>query len=127
MKMLAQMFAQLFSKFERARGNQIDVLTHARLADIGINSLCTKHNCIIAPAQKLEHSVMNRRQRQWFAHGKLLECKGSGVEHRLKYTLLAPLLQDSPFQMEWRQSALPSVDRQSNSLRQPQSLQKQPT
>src|SRR5882672_1246912 len=91
-KAFTQMFAQLFGKFDCACGNQIDVLAHARLADISVNSLCTEYNCIIAPAQKLEHSVMNRRQRQLFAHGKLLECKGSGVEHRLKYTLLAPLL-----------------------------------
>src|SRR5207249_8635162 len=30
-KSLAEIFAQLFSEFSRARGNQIDVLTHARL------------------------------------------------------------------------------------------------
>jgi len=39
---------------------------------------------IVAPAQKLKHRVMDCRQGKLFAHGKLLECKGSGVEHRLK-------------------------------------------
>src|SRR5258707_6288487 len=83
-KAFAEIFAQLFSEFGGARGNQIDVLAHARLADVRVNRLGAEHNRIVAPAQRLEHGVVDCRQRQLFAHGKLLESKSSGVEHRLK-------------------------------------------
>src|SRR6266404_817661 len=81
MKTFAQMFAQLFGEFDRARGNKVDVLAHSRFTDVCINGLGAEHNGIIAPAQKLEHRVMDCRQGQLFAHGKLLEGKASSVEH----------------------------------------------
>src|SRR6267143_4274857 len=94
-KMLAQIFAQLFSEFGRARGNQVNVLAHARLTHIGVNSLGSEHNGIVAAAQELEHRVVDCRQRQLFAHGKLLEGKSSGVEHESNNTPLFSVIQDS--------------------------------
>src|SRR5260370_26990237 len=75
MKALPAIFAQLFSEFGRVRGNEINVLAHARLTHIGVNRLGAEHNRIVAPAQKLEHGVVDCRQWQLFAHGKLLEGK----------------------------------------------------
>src|SRR5258707_11434283 len=83
MKALPEIFAQLFGEFGRVVGNEINVLAHARLADIGVDRPRAEHNGIVAPAQKLEHGVVDCRQWQLFAHGKLLEGKSSGVEHRL--------------------------------------------
>src|SRR6266852_2344307 len=94
-KALAQMFAQLFSEFGRARGNEINVLAHPRLTYISVNILRSEHNGIVAPAQKLEHRVVDCRQRQLFAHGKLREGKSSGVEHGSNNTPLSRLIQDS--------------------------------
>src|SRR5258708_7471309 len=83
-KTLAQMFSQFLSEFDHASGDEIDGLAHARFTHIGINGLCAEYHCIVASAQELEHGLMDRRQEQLFAHGKLLECQGSGVEHCLK-------------------------------------------
>src|ERR1700732_765500 len=103
------MFAQLFGEFDCTGGNKIDVLAHACFAHVSINSLSAEHNSVIAPAQEIEHGVMDCRQRQRLAHGKFLECKRSGVEHRSNNTLLSCLFQDSP---SWsvRRSFLPQTN-----------------
>src|SRR5258708_29257348 len=75
------MLAQLFGEFDRAGGNKIDVLAHARFTHICVDSLCAEYNRIVAPAQKFQYGVVNRREGQLFAHGKLLEGKASSVEH----------------------------------------------
>ena len=95
MKALTQILAEFFGKFGRPRGNQIDVLTHARLVYISVDGLCSEDNGIVTSAQELQHGVMNRRQRQWFAHGKLLEGKSTRVEHGMNHTLLLSRFQDS--------------------------------
>src|SRR2546423_9035717 len=82
-KALTQMFSQLFSELDCPRGNQIDVLAHARLINISVDGLRAKNNCIVATAQEFEHGIVNSSQRQPFAHGKLLEDQNSRVEtHR---------------------------------------------
>src|SRR6266571_8205293 len=81
MKTFTQVFAQFFSEFSRARGNKINVLTHARLTYVCVNSLRAKHNYVVAPAQEFKHGIMDGREGKLFAHGKLLKCKSSGIEH----------------------------------------------
>src|SRR5438477_11306308 len=83
--------ARGFSEFGRARGNQIDILTHARLVYISVDGLCSEDDGIVTSAQEFEHGIMNRRQRQWFVHGKLLEGKSTRIEHGLNHALL-PIL-----------------------------------
>src|SRR5438105_14880054 len=87
--------ARGFSEFGRARGNQIDVLTHARLVYISVDRLSSEDDGIVTSAQEFEHCVMDRRQRQWFAHGKLLEGKSTPIEHGLDHPLRQNLFPDS--------------------------------
>src|SRR5260370_4224295 len=81
-KPVAEVYAYLFRKLSGARRHQIDVLSHTRLRDVRIHRGGPEHNDIVAPAQEIEHCFVYRRQRQRFAHGKLLKCKRSGVQHR---------------------------------------------
>ena len=74
MKTIRQILSQLFRQFVSARGQQVDVLAHARLADVGVHSLGAEDNNVVAAAQKFKDGVMNRRQRKPFAHCKLLKC-----------------------------------------------------
>src|SRR2546425_8179628 len=78
-KAFAEIFAQLFRQFVGARRHQINVLSHTRLSHVRIDSGGAEHNYVVTSAQEIEHSFMNRRQRQRFAHGKLLECEYSSV------------------------------------------------
>lgn len=48
-----------------------------------------EHNCIVAPPQKFEHGIVNRRQWKLFPHGKLLKCKSPRIEHAVNITLRA--------------------------------------
>src|SRR5262249_8099276 len=46
------------------------------------NGLCAKENDVIPIAQKLQHRLLNRRQRQRFTHDEFPESKSAVAEHR---------------------------------------------
>ena len=91
MKPLAEMHSKFFRKFASARRHEIDVASCGGRRRYRRGA---KHNYVIAPAQKFQHGFVNSRQRQRLAHGKLLKCENSRVQHQSNNTLLSSLLQD---------------------------------
>jgi hypothetical protein len=70
---IRKMRTQRFGKLGGTRREDVDVLIHARFIHISVDCMSAEEHCIGSPAQKLEHGVMDCRQRQWLAHRELSE------------------------------------------------------
>ncbi len=82
MKPLTQVLAQFVNELRGARRKQIYILCHARLRDVGIDRLSAKHDDIITVAQKFKNHLMDRDQRQWLIHHKLLKGQNVRFKHQ---------------------------------------------
>src|SRR6266508_1909638 len=80
---VTQVDAKFLCEFCGARRQQVNILAHARLWHIGIDSLRAKNDCIIASAQKFQNRLLDGRKRQGFVHDELLKGKRTCVKHEM--------------------------------------------
>jgi hypothetical protein len=71
----------LARKLVRARRQNINIVRHARVVDVGVDRLRTAEHGIIPATEELQHSVVDCRQRQHFARGKLAKRQAAVAEH----------------------------------------------
>src|SRR6266404_440200 len=75
------MDAKLFGECRRPCGEDVHVLRHARLINIGVDRLRAEQNSVCTMTEKFQHRFVNLRQRQRLFHRKFPERERAVTKH----------------------------------------------
>src|SRR6266550_2816558 len=75
------MDAKLLGQRSSARGEDIHILSHARLIDVSIDRLRPEQNRVCTMTQKFQHRIVNLRQRQRLFHREFPKRERAVTKH----------------------------------------------